>query len=137
MVIVLMCCSHQCLVCMNSNVQKQEGRVPVFFIDKAFGKVHKDLLELLSNIDSFGKDIRIIKNLHWKQTAFIRTENEFSRYTKTEIDLRQGCVFIPDLFNLYTKAFPRELEVILVMLKNQHKKCFTCTKVCFRQFLSV
>lgn len=36
---------------------------------KAFNKVnHKDLLELLSNLDIFGKDIRIIKNLYWQKT---------------------------------------------------------------------
>lgn len=36
---------------------------------KASNKVnHKDLLELLSNLDIFGKDIRIIKNLYWQKT---------------------------------------------------------------------
>lgn len=45
------------------------------FIDdaKAFNKVwHKDLFELISNVNILGKDMRTIKNLYWQQTAYIR-----------------------------------------------------------------
>ncbi|MGX9987587.1 reverse transcriptase domain-containing protein [Soonwooa purpurea] len=83
------------------------------FIDyaKAFDKVrHKGLFELLSSLDIFGKDIRVLKNLYWQQTACIRVENECSEYTKIERGVRQGCVFSPDLFNLYSEAILRELE---------------------------
>lgn len=80
---------------------------------KAFDKVrHKDLLQLFSYLDIFGKDIRIIKNIYWQQTACIQTENKSSRYTKIEKVVRQGRVFSPDLFNLYNEAILRELELL-------------------------
>lgn len=59
--------------------------VHLCFIDyaKALDNVrHKDLLELHSNLDIFKKDIRIIKNLYWQQTACMHKEKEFSKYTK-------------------------------------------------------
>ena len=44
------------------------------FIDyaKAFDKVkHEDLFEFLQNLDIDGKDLRLIRNLYWEQTAAI------------------------------------------------------------------
>jgi len=45
------------------------------FIDysKAFDKVkHDKLIDILQSLDIDGKDIRIIRNLYWKQTAAIK-----------------------------------------------------------------
>lgn len=54
-------------------IQMQKN-VYLCFIDytKAINKVcHKDLLELISNLNILGKDIKTIKNLYWQQTAYI------------------------------------------------------------------
>ena len=85
----------------------------ICFIDytKAFDKVkHEELLKLLECFDLFGKDIRILRNLYWEQTACIRIGNDRSNFTKIQRGVRQGCVFSPDLFNIYSEMILRELE---------------------------
>ena len=49
------------------------------FIDyaEAFDKVqHEDLLKLLNSLDLDGKDVRLIRNLYWEQTACMRIDKE-------------------------------------------------------------
>jgi len=61
------------------------------FIDytKAFDKVqHAELLKMLETLDLDGKDIRLIRNLYWGQTACLRSGNELSEYTKIERGVR-------------------------------------------------
>lgn len=91
------------LAVSRKNNTNKERDVYLCFIDntKAFDKVgNKDLLERLSNLDIFGKDARIIKNLYRHQTTCIRIGNESSRYRKTEKGIRQEFAFSPGLFNL-------------------------------------
>ena len=83
------------------------------FIDytKTFDKVqHEELLGMLGKLDIHGKDLRIVRNLYWEQTACMRIDNDLSEYTRIERGVRQGCVFSPDLFNLYSEMILRELE---------------------------
>ena len=85
----------------------------ICFIDytKAFDKVqHEELLKLLQSLDLDGKDTRLIRNLYWDQTAWMRVENELSEFTQIQRGVRQGCAFSPDLFNLYSEMILRELE---------------------------
>lgn len=37
---------------------------------------------------------------------------EFIKYIKIQRDIKQGCVFSPDLFNFYNEAIMRELDVL-------------------------
>ena len=70
------------------------------FIDyaKAFDKVkHEDLFEFLQNLDIDGKDLRLIRNLYWEQSAAIRIDGNIGKYTQIRRGVRQGCVFSPDL----------------------------------------
>ena len=83
------------------------------FIDytKAFDNVkHDELFKLLSTLDINGKDLRLIRNLYWEQTACMRVGNDKSEYVKIQKGVRQGCVFSPDLFNLYSEMILRELK---------------------------
>jgi len=83
------------------------------FIDysKAFDNVkHEKLLEMLEDIQIDGKDLRIIRNLYWKQTAPIRIGGQVGKFVEIKKGVRQGCVMSPDLFNLYSERALRELE---------------------------
>ncbi|GFO05632.1 LINE-1 reverse transcriptase [Plakobranchus ocellatus] len=53
------------------------------FIDysKAFDKVrHVELFRMLEKLDIDGKDLRVIRNLYWDQTASVRMEGEHSDF---------------------------------------------------------
>ena len=57
----------------------------VCFIDytKAFDKVrHKNLMQILNNLDLDGKDLRLIQDLYWRQQAAIRIDNDLSKYVE-------------------------------------------------------
>ena len=83
------------------------------FIDysKAFDKVrHEKLFNILEHLDIDGKDLRVIRNLYWDQSAAVRIGGELSEYTLIKRGVRQGCVMSPDLFNIYSEMIFRNLE---------------------------
>ncbi|GFN99423.1 LINE-1 reverse transcriptase [Plakobranchus ocellatus] len=47
----------------------------------AFDKArHVELFRILENLDNDGKDVRVIRNLYWDQTASVRIEGEHSYF---------------------------------------------------------
>ena len=83
------------------------------FIDysKAFDKVrHSDLFDILLGLNIDGKDLRVLRNLYWEQEAAIRVDSECSEYRSIRRGVRQGCVFSPDLFNIYSETILRNIE---------------------------
>ncbi|KAK3769432.1 hypothetical protein RRG08_066439 [Elysia crispata] len=85
----------------------------ICFIDysKAFDKVkHEKLFEILNQQDIDGKDLRVLRNLYWDQTAAVRVDGELSEYTNIKRGVRQGCVMSPDLLNLYSEVILRNLD---------------------------
>ena len=90
------------LICeIHLEVQKD---VYICFLDyeKPFNRVrHEPLMQCLSEIGVDGKDIQIIRNLYWDQTASVRIMNELSEEMCIQRGVRQGCVASPTLFNLY------------------------------------
>ena len=85
----------------------------ICFIDyfKAFDKVkHEKLFEMLNQLDIDGKDLRVLRNLYWDQTAAVGVGGELSEYTNIKRGVRQGCVMSPDLFNLYSEVILRNLD---------------------------
>ena len=83
------------------------------FIDysKAFDKVkHEELLVILENLDIDGKDLRLIRNLYWDQSATVQIKGEHSDYKKIKRGVRQECVMSPDLFNLFSEIILHNLE---------------------------
>ena len=83
------------------------------FIDytKAFDRVnHEQLQDVLQNLDLDGKDIRLLKNFYWEQQAGMRINNRIGDFKQIKRGVRQGCVFSPDLFNLYSEQILREIK---------------------------
>lgn len=62
-----------------------------------------------------GNDIRIIWNIYWGENTCMPIENEIKR------TVWQKCVFTLDLFNIYSEASLRELEVLPGIIIDGHK----------------
>uniref|UniRef100_A0A8D8SH15 Craniofacial development protein 2 n=1 Tax=Cacopsylla melanoneura TaxID=428564 RepID=A0A8D8SH15_9HEMI len=72
--------------------------------EKAFDRVkHDKMMEILKETGINDKDLRIIGNLYWNQTANLRTEGEHTENVKIMRGVRQGCVISPLIFNLYSE----------------------------------
>ena len=66
---------------------------------------------MLQDLDLDGKDIQLVRNLYWDQSA-IRHQNELGEFTSITRGVRYGCVLSPDLFNLYSENILRHLDGI-------------------------
>ena len=78
----------------------------ICFIDyeKAFDHVyHHNLMNELNKYTIDGKDLNIMQNLYWNQTASIQLEDEESNQFSIKRGVRQGCILSPKLFNIYTE----------------------------------
>lgn len=66
-------------------------------------------MKMLEDLNVDGKDLRLIKNLYWKQEAAVRVCNGETRMQEIKRGVRQGCVMSPDFFNLYAEIIMRKL----------------------------
>ena len=89
------------------NCLDQRKNAFICFIDyeKAFDNVrHELMVTYLQELGLDDKDVRMIANLYWHQTAQIRLQNSA---TTEEFEIRkgvrQGCILSPMLFNLYVE----------------------------------
>ena len=92
---------------------EKHKKVYICFIDykKAFDRVyHAKLLETLKKLEIDGKDLNLIMNLYWQQTASIKTDDGQSSIFNIKRGVRQGCVLSPNLFNVYTEKIFKEFE---------------------------
>ena len=69
-----------------------------------------EIIKELTKLRIDGKDLRIIKNMYWEQTAATRVEGEISAFQKIKRGVRQGCVVSPDLFSLYSEIIMQNIE---------------------------
>lgn len=94
----------------------RDVNVDVFacFVDyeKAFDTVqHDKLIRILSQLGLDGRDLRIIGNLYWNQSASVRVDGQLTEEVSILRGVRQGCVLSPLLFNIYSeKIFSDALE---------------------------
>uniref|UniRef100_A0A8D8Y176 Craniofacial development protein 2 n=3 Tax=Cacopsylla melanoneura TaxID=428564 RepID=A0A8D8Y176_9HEMI len=76
---------------------------------KAFDRVkHEKMIEILKKTGIDGKDLKIISNLYWHQTASLKIEDENTDEVEILRGVRQGCILSPSLFNLYSEHIFRE-----------------------------
>ena len=71
------------------------------FIDytNAFDKLrHEEIMSIIDSLNIDGKDLRIVRNIYWEQTAAMRIGNDLSAFHDIKRGVRQGCVLYPDLF---------------------------------------
>ena len=81
------------------------------YYTKAFDEVrHEKLPEILQQLDVDWKDIQLLQNLYWEQSAVIGVENELSKCVPIERGVRQGCVMSLDMFNLYSEFIFRGID---------------------------
>lgn len=81
------------------------------FIDyhKAFDRVkHDKLINVLEKIGIDDKDLQIIINLYWNQSAYITIDGDNSEEIEIRRGVRQGCVLSPLLFNIYSEQIFNE-----------------------------
>ena len=71
---------------------------------------HEKLIPMLQDLNIDGKDLQLIKNMYWQQTAAIKINNDISGYQRIEKGVRQGCVLSPELFSLYSEIILRTIE---------------------------
>ena len=57
-----------------------------------------------------GKDLQLIKNMYWQQTAAIKINNIISGYQKIERGVIQGCEPSPEFFSLYSGTILRTIK---------------------------
>ena len=76
-----------------------------------FDKVKQsDAFDILLRHKCYGKDLRVIRNSYWEQEATIRIDDDCSVYKPICRGVRQGCVFSPDLFNIYSEMILRNMK---------------------------
>jgi hypothetical protein len=85
----------------------------VCFIDykKAFDSVqHEKLVECIQEVNLDGKDIQLIRNLYWEQSATVRIGHRNTPEIEIQKGVRQGCVLSPCLFNIYTEVIFKHIK---------------------------
>ncbi|KAI5708046.1 hypothetical protein M8J77_015361 [Diaphorina citri] len=76
---------------------------------KAFDRVqHEHMIKILKKTGVDDKDLKIITNLYWNQSATIRVDGEQTEAIKIERGVRQGCILSPLLFNIYSEQIFKE-----------------------------
>ncbi|KAF6198774.1 hypothetical protein GE061_006796 [Apolygus lucorum] len=106
--------TREALFALQVLVQKcldQQCSVYACFVDfeKAFDNVrHEKLDRILQEVGLDFKDVRLMRNLYWNQTAQVRVDGALSEQVTVAKGVRQGCTMSPLLFNIYSEQVFKE-----------------------------
>ena len=91
-------------------IEKQKDIYACFMdYSKAFDTVrHEPLINLLKAMDVDSHDVRLLRNLYWKQKAAVCHNNEFIEWMSIRQRVYRGCVVFPYLFAMYTEMISLE-----------------------------
>ena len=64
----------------------------------------------MQRLEIDGKDLNLITNIYWQQTASEKTEDVQSSTFSIKRGVRQGCILSPSLFNVYTENIFKAFE---------------------------
>ena len=80
-------------------------------LEKAYDRVDRDAMwNVLRVYGIGGRLLRGVKSLYVGSKACVRVGNEVSEWFPVRVELRQGCVMSPWLFNLYIDGVVREVN---------------------------
>ncbi|KAK3771587.1 hypothetical protein RRG08_041516 [Elysia crispata] len=102
-------------------------------INEAFDKVkHEKLFEMLNQLDIDGKDLRVLRNLYWDQTAAVRVDGELSKIEGTRNRGRQRITFLDSLSSFVT-GNNKDNIALLRMTEDRDRWRIMIADVCSRQ----
>lgn len=61
------------------------------------------MMEILKKCGIDDRDLKIIRNLYWNQSATIKVDGEQTEDIQIQRGVRQGCIISPILFNIYSE----------------------------------
>ncbi|KAK3698846.1 hypothetical protein RRG08_028701 [Elysia crispata] len=103
------------------------------FNAKAFDKVkHEKLFEMLNQLYTDGKDLRVLRNLYWDQTAAVRVDGELSKIEGTRSRGRQRITFLDSLSSFVT-GNNKDNIALLRMTEDRDRWRIMIADVCSRQ----
>ena len=80
-------------------------------LEKAYDRVDREAMwNVLRLYGVGGKLLKAVKSLYVGSKACVRVGNELSDWFEVRVGLRQGCVMLPWLFNLYIDGVVREVN---------------------------
>ena len=94
---------------------KDHQRLYIGFVDfeKAFDRVnHVKMTDMLGKIGIDDTDLKIIKTLYKEQKAAFKINGKMTDWFKINCGVRQGCLWSPSFFNLYSE------EIIIKALED-------------------
>lgn len=62
------------------------------------------MMNVMKDCSIDGKDLRIIKNLYWNQSASVKIDHD----KREEVKIPRGCILSPFIFNLYSERILQE-----------------------------
>ena len=68
-------------------------------------------MKTLEEIGLNRNELRVIRNLYWDQKATVQVGETI----EIKKGVRQGCIFSPDLFSLYSQSVMDELEGLVAV----------------------
>jgi len=68
------------------------------------------LFQDLEEIGLYTKELRLLRELYWNQSAAIKVEGNLGRWIMILKGARQGCVTSSDFFNMYAEKILSHLE---------------------------